>query len=159
MRLALISGLLALSFAGCATPPTIYQEAQSSRDMGWRTTKIESERYRVSFRANPDLSASEVENMALRRAAEVTLVEGYQWFLVSNRMTEQVGGYNNGGTSVGIGGSSGSYGSGVGVGIGFDLSPDSRRYETTLEILLGHGSKPADVNAYEARSVLESTAG
>jgi hypothetical protein len=74
-------------------------------------------------------------------------------------MTERVGGYNNGGTSIGVGGSSGSYGSSVGVGIGFDLSPDTRRYETTMEILLGRGSKSSDPNAYEARAVLVSTSG
>ena len=97
--------------------------------------------------------------MALRRAAEITLADGFQWFRVVNRNTEQVGGRDKGGTSVGVGGSSGSYGSSVGVGIGFDLSPDSRRYETTLEILLGRGAKPDGADAYDAQSVLTRTRG
>jgi hypothetical protein len=93
--------------------------------------------------------------MALRRAAEITVADGYQWFRVVDRHTEQIGGRRNGGTSVGVGGSSGSYGSGVGVGLSFDLTPDSRKYETSMEILLGKGDKPGDPNAYDAQSILD----
>jgi hypothetical protein len=157
MKRQVISALVALSLGACATPPTVYQPAVTAQDMGWRTTKIENDRYRVSFRANPDLQAPQVEDMALRRAAEITLTDGYQWFRVVSRNTDLVGGRPAGGTSVGVGGSTGSYGSGVGVGIGFDLSPDSRKYETTLEVVLGRGAKPDGVDAYDARSVLART--
>jgi len=159
MKRILISGLIAVLAAACTTAPTVYQPAAMVQDMGWRATKIENDRYRVSFRANPDLRAPQVEDMALRRAAEIALNDGYQWFRVVSRNTEQVGGNRRGGTSVGVGGSSGSYGSSVGVGIGFNLSPDSRRYETTLEVLLGKGAKPDEANAYEARAVLTRTGG
>jgi hypothetical protein len=159
MKRILIASLLVLSLGACASPPTVYQPAATVQDMGWRATKIENDRYRVSFRANPDLKAPQVEDMALRRAAEIAVNDGYQWFRVVSRNTEQVGGNRGGGTSVGVGGSSGSYGSSVGVGIGFDLSPDSRRYETALEILLGKGAKPDEANAYDARAVLNRTGG
>jgi hypothetical protein len=159
MKRIAVSVLLALAVAACASPPTIYHPAATVQDMGWRATKIENDRYRVSFRANPDLKAPQVEDMALRRAAEIAVNDGYQWFRVVSRNTEQVSGNRGGGTSVGVGGSSGSYGSSVGVGIGFDLSPDSRRYETTLEVLLGKGAKPDEANAYDARAVLGRTAG
>ncbi len=82
------------------------------------------------------------------------LQDGYQWFRVVTRSTELVDGRRGGGTSVGVGGTSGSYGSGVGVGIGFDLSPDTRKYESSMEILLGKGPKPDDANAYDASSVM-----
>ncbi|MDZ4762769.1 MAG: hypothetical protein SGJ21_17045 [Alphaproteobacteria bacterium] len=147
--------VLSLALTGCVTPPTVYGPAASSEAAGYRQVKIETERYRVSFRANPDLNSQDVEDLALRRAAEIAVQDGYQWFRVVDRRTEQVGGRNNGGTSVGVGGSSGSYGGGVGVGVGFDLSPDSRRYETTLEILLGRGAKPSDASAYDARAILD----
>jgi opacity protein-like surface antigen len=159
MKRILIACVTALSLAACATPPTVYQPAATAQDIGWRATKIEADRYRVSFRANPDLKRDQVEDKALRRAAEITLADGYQWFRVVSRNTEQVGGRDRGGTSVGVGGSTGSYGSGVGVGIGFDLSPDSRRYETVLEILLGRGAKPDGADAYDAQSVLTRTGG
>lgn len=153
MKRIAISALL-LALTACVSPPTVYGPATTADTMGWRQTKIETDRYRVSFRANPDLKAQQVEDLALRRAAEITLQDGYEWFRVVTRNTELVGGRPNGGTSVGVGGSSGSFGSGVGVGIGLDLSPDTRKYETAMEILLGRGAKPADTDAYEARAVL-----
>lgn len=154
MKRALAAAILCLSMAACTTTPTVYGPAPTVEDTGYRSTRIETDRYRVSFRANADLKGPQVEDMALRRAAELAVADGYQWFRVVNRSTDQIGGRNKGGTSVGIGGSSGSYGSGVGVGIGFDLSPDTRRYETTMEILLGKGAKPDDANAYDAQAIL-----
>ena len=154
MKRIVVAALLTFALAACTTPPTIYGPATTSEAMGWRQTRIEADRYRVSFRANPDLKAPQVEDLALRRAAEITLQDGYEWFRVVTRNTELVGGRPNGGTSVGVGGSTGSFGSGVGVGIGFDLSPDTRKYETAMEILLGRGAKPADTTAYDARAVL-----
>jgi hypothetical protein len=159
MKRIAVSALLALVLAACSTAPTVYGPAATSSEAGYRQTKIENDRYRVSFRANPDLNAPQVEDMALRRAAELTRQDGYQWFRVVNRSTELVSGSRGGGTSVGVGGSTGSYGSSVGVGIGFDLSPDSRRYETTLEILLGRGAKPDDADAYDAQAILGRTSG
>ena len=158
MKLALAAVAFAVALAACSTAPTVYGPADTSSATGYRQTRIETDRYRVSFRANPDLKGPQVEDMALRRAAEITLQDGYQWFRVVNRSTEQVSGRPGGGTSVGVGGSTGSYGSGVGVGIGFDLSPDSRRYETTLEILLGRGAKPEGADAYDAQAILSRTA-
>ena len=157
MKRICISTLLALALAACSTAPTVYGPAATSSAVGYRQTKIEDDRFRVSFRANPDLKAPQVEDMALRRSAEIALENGREWFLVVNRFTDLVGGTSGGGTSVGVGGSSGSYGSSVGVGIGFDLTPDSRRYESTLEILLGSGAKPASPDAYDARAILSRT--
>lgn len=150
----LIGAIALLALAACATEPTVYGPAASNTATGYREQRIENERYRVTFRANPDLKQAQVEDLAMRRAAEITLAQGYQWFHVVTRATDLVGGDRGGGTSVGLGGSSGSYGSSVGVGIGFNLSGDTRRYETVLEILLGRGEKPADPNAYNAQQVL-----
>lgn len=158
MKRIVVSALLALAFAACSSAPTVYGPAATTSAVGYRQTKIEDDRYRVSFRANADLKAPQVEDMALRRAAEIALENGREWFLVVNRFTDLAGGSSGGsGTSVGVGGSSGSYGSSSGVGIGFSFSPDTRRYESTLEILLGSGAKPASADAYEARSVLNRT--
>jgi hypothetical protein len=74
------------------------------------------------------------------------------------RSSDQTGGRQGGGTSVSVGGSTGSYGSGVGVGIGFDLSPDRRQFESTMEILLGRGPKPADASVYGAADILARAA-
>ena len=154
----LVSFLFALAIAACSTAPTVYGPAATNSAVGYRQTKIEDDRYRVSFRANADLKAPQVEDMALRRAAEIALENGREWFLVVNRFTDLAGGsYGGSGTSVGVGGSSGSYGSSSGVGIGFSFSPDTRQYESTLEVLLGSGAKPSSPDAYDARAILTRT--
>jgi hypothetical protein len=147
--------LLGLALAGCTSGPTRYIPALDGDDMGYREQRIEDQRYRVSFRANPDFKAAEVEDMALRRAAELTIQNGFQWFSVVSRRTDVAGGaQSGGGPTLGIGGSSGSYGSGVGIGLGFNLGGDTRQFEATLEILMGRGQKPSDPSAYDAFSVL-----
>lgn len=155
----LFAALALLALAACASPPTVYGPAATINDIGYRQQQIESDRFRVSFRANADKRPPLVEDLAMRRAAEIARDNGAQWFRVVNRSTELVSGDRGGGTSLGVGGSSGSYGSSVGVGIGLDLSPDSRRYETTLEILLGRGVRPSDGNVYDVQSTLSRTGG
>lgn len=160
MKAGMLAALaLSLGLAACATPATVYGPAPSADEVGYREQAIETGRYRISFRANADLDAAGVEDQAMRRAAEVTLRDGGEWFRVVTRETERYGGRDRGGTSVGVGGSTGSYGSSVGVGIGFDLSPDSRKYETVMEILIGSGDKPDEVRVYDARSVLTRIGG
>jgi hypothetical protein len=147
-----------LALAACASTPTKYAAATSSESVGYREQRLEQERYRVTFRANADLKAPQVEDMALRRAAELTTQNGYDWFHVVTRSTDLVSGsYRQAGPTVGIGGSTGSFGSGVGVGLGFNIGGDDRQYQTTMEILMGRGTKPADPNAYDARQVLSRT--
>lgn len=147
--------VVGLAVTACTSGPTRYIPAMDGDDMGYREQRIEEQRYRISFRANPDLKAAEVEDMALRRAAELAVQNGYQWFQVVSRMTDVVGGsHTASGPTIGIGGSSGSYGSSVGLGLGFNLGGDSRQYESTLEVLMGRGQKPSDPAAYDAYSVL-----
>jgi hypothetical protein len=159
MNRLLAAAALAFALAACATPKTVYAPAATAEAAGYREQRIEADRYRITFRGNPDLKAQGVEDLALRRAAEVTTQNGGDWFRVVTRSTDLVGGQRAGGTSVGVGGSSGSFGSSVGVGIGINLSPDTRRYETRMEILIGRGAKPAnDVDAYDARAILSRPA-
>ena len=154
----LVGAFALLALAACATAPTRYVPAASATDMGYREQRLEQERYRVSFRANSDLKGPQVEDMALRRAAELTLQNGYQWFQVVSRDTDLAGGsYTPSGPTVGIGGSTGSYGSGLGVGLGFNFGSDNRQYQSTLEVLMGRGTKPAEPNAYDAQQVLNRT--
>lgn len=151
----LLATIAVFALAACASAPTTYSPAASSDEMGYREQRLETERYRVSFRGNSVLKGPQVEDMALRRAAELTLQNGYQWFHVVSRNTDLADGrYSPSGPSIGIGGSSGSFGSGIGVGIGFNFGGDSREYQSTLEILMGRGDKPADPNAYDAQQVL-----
>ena len=98
--------------------------------------------------------------MALLRAAELTLENGYDWFEVTQRWIDgrpdSAGGVR---PSLGIGASSGRYGryssSGVGVGVGLNFSGPSPT-STSLEILTGAGPRPDRREAYDARGVVES---
>lgn len=151
----LLGTLAFVVLAACASAPTKYAPALKSDDMGYREQRLEQERFRVTFRANADLKGPQVEDMALRRAAELTTQNGYDWFTVVTRSTDLVSGsYRPSGPTIGVGGSTGSFGSGVGVGLGFNFGGDDRQYESTLEILMGKGPKPSDPNAYDARTVL-----
>ncbi len=144
--------------AACATPSTTYTPVDKS-GIGFQDMKIESNRFNVVFTGDTDASQLEVENFALRRAAEITLDQKETWFRVVNKASDIIGGSQNRGTSVGVSGGSGSRGGGVGVGIGFDLTPDRKAYQSRLEIITGSGPKPAGAEGviYDAQSVLDTS--
>ncbi|MFW5660189.1 MAG: CC0125/CC1285 family lipoprotein [Oceanicaulis sp.] len=156
-RLALIASTAALALAACAPTPTTYGPAGSvSSGVGYDELRIEDDRWRVTFTGGPGASRNAVERLALRRAAELTLANGYDWFTVVERRYEQEGENRSPvrvggsvGTSIGSGGYRGS-----GVGLGISLSPgQERRSIVTLEIIAGSGPQPD--GAYEAAYLTE----
>ncbi|MBE7217369.1 MAG: hypothetical protein INR64_02760 [Caulobacteraceae bacterium] len=82
---------------------------------------------------------------ALRRAADLTLAEGGDWFRVLDRERGSDGddwGFGSGSTDVGD-----------------NLSDPGAYALSTLEIEIGHGSKPEGRDVYDARQVAASTRG
>lgn len=157
MRHLAIAVTTALFVAGCASQ-SVYAPADSG-ELGFRETRIENNRWRVSFTGGSDLPSPRVADLALRRAAEVTLANGYDWFEVVHDSRDQRGRGDSpvrGGVSVGQSfGSRGFRASGVGVGISF--SPGSERRETiTLEVLGGAGPRPRRTSVYDSRDVLDN---
>lgn len=147
-----------LLLAACSTANTVYGPIDKS-GIGFQEQKIESNRYSVVFTGDTDAPSSLVEKYALRRAAEITLDNGADWFRVASKSTYKVGGSSNRGTNVGVSAGGGSRGySGVGVGIGIDLTPDRSSFESRLEILTGVGDLPTEDKdtLYDAKSVLEN---
>lgn len=156
IRHILAATVLTVGLAACTTAKP-YGPAASSSAQGYLVQPIESNRYRVSYTA---LSPEDARRYALRRAAEVTVEQGADWFRVVSSYTDQD--YSRGGgSSVSVGGSSGGYSSGVGVGVGIGLPLGGGSEKTTesLEIVTGSGPKPDEPNAYDADSVLINTAG
>ncbi|MGB3625009.1 MAG: hypothetical protein WA989_04225 [Henriciella sp.] len=156
IKYALAATLAVAGLSACTTAQP-YGPASSASAQGYMVQPIESNRYRVSYTA---LSPEEARRLALRRAAEVTVEQGADWFRVVSSYTDQDLS-RSGGSSVSVGGSSGGYSSGVGVGVGIGLPLGGGTEKTTesLEIITGTGPKPDEPNAYEAESVLINTSG
>lgn len=147
--------LAAAALAACVTSPTAYAPAAAQGGFGFSEQRIERDRFIVRFQGNSATSADAVRTLALRRAAEVTLGEGYDWFEVVSR-SEGAEGAPRSGPSVGVGvggGSGGSFGS---VGVSLPLGQGGGvETQAALEILLRRGPAPAGApDAYDARSVL-----
>ena len=152
----IVAAGLALSACASLAP---YGAQMGPGGQGYAEQRIESNRFRVTY--NGVGAPGPVMDMALLRAAELTTAEGYDWFEVTQRWTD--GRLDSAGrmrpslgVSYGAGRGSGRYGSystsGVGVGVGLNFSGPSPT-STTLEVVMGNGSKPDRPNAYDARSV------
>lgn len=162
MRLVL-TALAAASLAACASAPsTVYAPASSTANgTGYEDIRIESDRWRVSFTGAGETSEAEVERLALRRAAELALAAGYDWFEVVDRRAGQDGENRSPvrvGGSVGRSWGSGGF-SGTGLGIGVSFSPGQQvRRTVSLEIIAGSGDPRPD-RAYDAVTVASGLGG
>jgi hypothetical protein len=157
----LLIPLFALAALGaCASTPT-YTAAASPTASGYSETRVESDRYFVTYNARSGADARLIEDYALLRAAEVTIEQGRDWFIVDRR-TVDASESRNTGPSIGVGVGGGSYGrrSGGGASIGFSIplggGSGAQAHSATLEIRMGQGAKPDDANAYDARAVASS---
>jgi hypothetical protein len=153
MRHLLLPALAALSLSACATQPTVYQPAAGPQAIGYSEYRIEPGRYRITFQGGPGAPPERVADLALRRAADLTLADGYDWFQVSERFIRPSGG---GGSqmSVGVGGGNFGYHSGAAVGLGtsFNLG-GGPSVASTMEVVMGRGPRPPGANVYDARGV------
>ncbi len=162
------AALALFALAACATPSTPYQARGEGR-YGYSEQQIEANRARVSFRGNTFTHRDQVETYLLYRAAELTIAQGFDFFVAAHREVETehrrvadpfyprfapVFYY---------------YSPRWGWRAYYDpfFSPfydpffDDRstyevtRYEATAEIAMFHGTKPADnADAYDAREVM-----
>jgi hypothetical protein len=148
--------LAALSLAACATAPTVYQPAAGPTAVGYSEYRIEPGRYRITFRGGPGAPPQRVMDLALVRAADLALADGYDWFRVSERFVE---GLPDRGPRIGVGVGGADYGrhSSVGLGLGTSFSigggPAS---SATLEVLMGKGARPVGADIYDARALREN---
>ena len=176
-----------LMVAGCATE-TRYRPAtgQGFNRQGYSERMIEPGRFLVSFAGNSVTSRDTVERYLFYRAAELTLQQGFDYFVMADRdtnlqsrtfSTPGVGGPWGYGGFGGYWGPSWRYwgrgfgwrswdpwyGGGFGGGFGggpwgndFDVRTIDR-YEATAEIVMRKGPIPRDnIRAFDARKVVES---
>jgi hypothetical protein len=158
---AALAALAAVALTACATP-TPYGPADA-RGYGFREQRIEGDRYIVSFAGNAATPSETVGDAALRRAAELTLAEGYDWFELVSRNDVMNSRRGSGtGVNVGVGGVSGGGNTAIGtsVGLSFPLGGSGGGAATTsLEIRMGRGARPERATAYDAQAVARNLAG
>lgn len=154
MKSSLIAITGALALAACATP-TVYAPATGSGHVGFSDYRIESGRYRVTFTGGGGAPISQVADLALLRAAELALADGYDWIRIVDRVDQRTG--SGGGPRVSVGTGSSSWGRhssvGIGVGTSFDLS-GGPAWSRTIEVLAGKGAVPREPDVYDARAVV-----
>lgn len=156
MKAFVIAPLIALLLTACETTSAPYGPATGPKAAGFSDIRLEQDRYRVTYRGSGKLDQARVEDMALLRAADLALAQGYSWFRVVDRFADAT--QSNGPTvSLGTGGASFGGRSSVGLGIGtsFALGGGGTR-AVTLEVQFGRGARPNDRDAYDAADVSQS---
>ena len=174
------SGALLL---GACVSETTYRPAtgQGFSRTGFSDSQVEQNRFLVSFAGNSSTPRDTVERYLLFRAAEITLQQGGDYFVMVDRDTDlqsrtyTTGGFNSGLGYGGFGGYWGPswryYGGGFGYGRGFGWSPwygggfgafndfdvqTVQRYEASAEIVVGRGPSPRNnLRAFNARQVVD----
>lgn len=156
MRLVLAAAAMALA-AACATAVGTAYAPADSKGYGYSDMRVETDRYRVTFAGDGATPPELVEDLALLRAADLALANGYDWFRVIGRSMDA---QEKGGVGLGMGVGTGSYGrrSAVGVGVGGDLGTVGAKkfYTSRMEVLMGKGPPPEGANVYDARSLSQS---
>ena len=152
--------LCVLMAAACQTP-TPYQPAVTPNGDGYTTQQIESNRFRVSFKGNSLTTRQTVDTYMLYRAAEVTLQNGADYFIVVNKDVDKNTAYENYGDDLAWGWRGGwgwrhGFG-GPGFGGGIDYTRPIPAYDAIADIVTYKGPKPqGNPYAYDAREVMNA---
>lgn len=128
--------LLALSLiliGGCSTP---YREQSWLLEGGVKATQISSDTYLISSSGNDATDQSKIQKYAMRKAAEVTLSGGNDWFAVASN---QSGTKNAGGAFL----------PGAAGGLGLFAAFSNPHAELTVKV----GKNPRPDGAFDAREV------
>ncbi len=83
--------VLGLVTGGCAGRPTPYQPVGSANPTAgdYSDVQLAPDRFRVTFSGNTFTSRERVEASLLYRAAELTLQQGNDWFVIQDREVER----------------------------------------------------------------------
>ena len=84
MKTKIMLVLAVLIMAGCASQPD-YRQAKKG-GFGYTESKLDDTQSRVHFKAKGS-DKGKAMDYAMLRAAELTLLEGYDWFVVTDRET------------------------------------------------------------------------
>ncbi len=158
MKRLILPALAALTLGACETPqPMAYQPGAGPNTVGYSEHRIEPGRYHIAFHGARGAPSRTVEDFALRRAADLAVAEGYDWFRVYDRTLVEDGGGQGPRVSLGVGNTSFGGHSAVGLGLGTSFNLGGGPAMTaSLEVLMGKGPRPAGGDVYDARGVQQS---
>lgn len=74
----------------CTTTTPPYQAAGGPNSVGYFAAPAENGRYAVSYTGSKEMSAAQVAEFAMLRAAEITSAAGQEWFAVVNTVSRKV---------------------------------------------------------------------
>lgn len=160
-RIALMSALAAATLGACTTA-TPYAPAVNSQ-YGFTETRIEANRWAVSFAGNNLTDLKTVETYLLYRSAELTRNNGYDYFIMVDRKVDEETNYHGTGMDPYFHPAFTYQYYHPRYGWRYYSDPffndvtlrEVTRYEAIAEIVMGKGEKPADdVNAYDAGDIL-----
>lgn len=152
-----------LLITGCASQPD-YREAEGS-GFGYKETKLSDTQYRIHFKAK---GSDKVKAMdyAMLRAAEVTLNNEYDWFVVTHRETLVDNQRDDISPQIGFSKRydrvtecglvtcrtqtypSTQFSTGVFIG-----GAERSEVESVLSIELGRGTRPANTDSFDGRTL------
>jgi len=153
----------ALGLVAACTTVTPYQA--STGGVGYTDQELDNGRFRITFEGNSQTELATVENYVLYRAAEVTLREGGDHFVVLDSNTEAMRRFVTNGTvfDSGFGRHGFFYGPGYfgGFGGGFGTTTattrERRSYTVGAVVEVRQGDKPrGDASAYDARQIIDN---
>lgn len=161
--------LLLLLGACAGTGPTPYQPAERPGGHGYSEEKVSEDSYRITVAGNSLTRRDLLEDYLLFRAAELTLLEGYDHFLLLDRQTDSdtVRYYESWGPAYGPGwawrpywggyyGGGSHYGTGIGMSFGGGPSGQRTNYVTRAVVQMHLGMPPVVVGpVYEARRIVD----
>lgn len=160
--------ITATALISCASQNPQYQRADDQGDVGYSESQLTENRYRVSYTGSRTEARDAVKDFALLRAAELTLLNGHEWFKVNSADTTQESRSTpQATTSVQTGNrvyrDCGLLGCSTTVAPAYSTvevrtSRDSSKFVSSIEIVMGKGevANPTDAyNASELRAFIE----
>ncbi|MEM9669417.1 MAG: hypothetical protein AAF950_10875 [Pseudomonadota bacterium] len=163
-KLAGVTAVAAIALAACVSA-TPYQPSKGGiNNYGYGQTKIESGKYRVTFRGNSSTDLATVENYILLRAAELAVADGYGHFTILDDSESGRRSFNS--TTTGFGGGFGGFGgfgafgfnNGFGgAGTASTRTRERKSFDVAALVQAFEGTKDAeDVMAFNAQEVIEN---
>jgi hypothetical protein len=158
-----ISMIIAVVLLSACASQSAYKPANGS-GFGYKESQISANQYRVQFKARGDNRGKAVD-YALLRAAELTLMNGYDWFVVVDRETvverDQEGVQTTATTQTVVTRDCGLLTCNTNVrkvpnyGVEVDYG-NTGETETSLGITMGKGVRPANGDSYDATEVRDN---